>query len=952
MILARTELATIDALRASGEEPERILELIESIVNKGIDTGRFDMCHVETDPEAALRLAEALLGTNRYPAFARAMRILEAVTPYVEDRSDGMLLFTLSTIARLLCGRPFDAAGRAVSGIGEDERDVRLLYLLGILRAGEGRFDEAREWLLRADVESPDDPVILHALELVAARESLERILLTRPLWEDGDLDHTAPGTPERALRMACVELDPDGYADALIALNATGLELDDESFLRMEVELSGHAVPFVFEMNHAGLSKMDPAWLARLVESVSDVLEHAKAAPEHLVEVRARLDRSVRLVLTKPEPDTTRPSAIDYSFEVPSRCPRIEGRLDTGPEEAAVLKHLRALDLRGNLDEIIRRLEAVPKEKFTPLYAFELARAIANRSESGRDDLKRALALLEGLDDRTEGRWETLFCRAFLNLRLGQRRAALKCFKACAGIRPDDEVVDFFVEVCKRGLSQPTIEKPFRVRADEVWAALEAQATELEDAFDSVTDADEVEKRLAAILEPVSASWWRLDVSAEDERIKVEISPNGWRLECFPILEFLRRVPESLADRWTFTAGRARRDDTSFETFMAGNEVLSADDVLIWPEPHEGMWRLLVYIEDFKGTEERARIECFQAVRALIDRTVGEAARLRRADAITLVPKAPSGEGLTLSEFREFLFEKAPECRRMTLKDYAWLPHEYGMRPDTRPGAPLLADVTEGITHCPPLGYLYGQGKSIGMDALGAAGACAGFLFLDVKDDAEGLAPKKDRRIKARKMLEVRLRGLGDGYLDVVGHASGVRYEYLQFIAWDLSAVLECASAALKDFDDVVEAGFHTYLRDASVHLAQLHQTAAEAVHRFHDAGFHQAIISASQVDQLRAQVVKFPELDGMFDDILGLGDVYAVSKVQLAKDYLSRKGYDPADTVFLGDTSHDAEVARAIGCRCLLISGGHQCDAVLRQVPGVEVLPSLRAAADVLGA
>lgn len=820
MILARTELATIDALRASGEEPERILELIESIVNKGIDTGRFDMCHVETDPEAALRLAEALLGTNRYPAFARAMRILEAVTPYVEDRSDGMLLFTLSTIARLLCGRPFDAAGRAVSGIGEDERDVRLLYLLGILRVGEGRFDEAREWLLRADVESPDDPVILHALELVAARESLERILLTRPLWEDGDLDHTAPGTPERALRMACVELDPDGYADALIALNATGLELDDESFLRMEVELSGHAVPFVFEMNHAGLSKMDPAWLARLVESVSDVLEHAKAAPEHLVEVRARLDRSVRLVLTKPEPDTTRPSAIDYSFEVPSRCPRIEGRLDTGPEEAAVLKHLRALDLCGNLDEIIRRLEAVPKEKFTPLYAFELARAIANRSESGRDDLKRALALLEGLDDRTEGRWETLFCRAFLNLRLGQRRAALKCFKACAGIRPDDEVVDFFVEVCKRGLSQPTIEKPFRVRADEVWAALEAQATELEDAFDSVTDADEVEKRLAAILEPVSASWWRLDVSAEDDRIKVEISPNGWRLECFPILEFLRRVPESLADRWTFTAGRARRDDTSFETFMAGNEVLSADDVLIWPEPHEGMWRLLVYIEDFKGTEERARIECFQAVRALIDRTVGEAARLRRADAITLVPKAPSGEGLTLSEFREFLFEKAPECRRMTLKDYAWLPHEYGMRPDTRPGAPLLADVTDGITHCPPLGYLYGQGKSIGMDALGAAGACAGFLFLDVKDDAEGLAPKKDRRIKARKTLEARLRGLGDGYLDVVGYASGVRYEYLQFIAWDLSAVLECASAAFEELDDVVEAGFHTYLRDASAFM------------------------------------------------------------------------------------------------------------------------------------
>lgn len=31
---------------------------------------------------------------------------------------------------------------------------------------------------------------------------------------------------------------------------------------------------------------------------------------------------------------------------------------------------------------------------------------------------------------------------------------------------------------------------------------------------------------------------------------------------------------------------------------------------------------------------------------------------------------------------------------------------------------------------------------------------------------------------------------------------------------------MLECASAALKDFDDVVEAGFHTYLRDASAFM------------------------------------------------------------------------------------------------------------------------------------
>ncbi|MFR3092011.1 MAG: hypothetical protein ACLTMP_10010 [Eggerthella lenta] len=136
---------------------------------------------------------------------------------------------------------------------------------------------------------------------------------------------------------MACVELDPDGHADALIALNATG---SNSTTISCAWRSSPATPPFALEMNHAGLSKMDPAWLARLVNG-SDVLEHAKAAPEYLVEVRARLDRSVPS-LTKPEPDTTRPSAIDYS-SVPSRCPRIEGRLDTGPEEPPSL-HPRAL--------------------------------------------------------------------------------------------------------------------------------------------------------------------------------------------------------------------------------------------------------------------------------------------------------------------------------------------------------------------------------------------------------------------------------------------------------------------------------------------------------------------------------------------------------------------------------------------------------------------------------
>ena len=117
----------------------------------------------------------------------------------------------------------------------------------------------------------------------------------------------------------------------------------------------------------------------------------------------------------------------------------------------------------------------------------------------------------------------------------------------------------------------------------------------------------------------------------------------------------------------------------------------------------------------------------------------------------------------------------------------------------------------------------------------------------------------------------------------------------------------------------------------------------AAEAVRRFHEAGHTQVILSASQVDQLRTQVEHFPELRGMFDEVLGLKDQLAVSKVHLATDFLARTGVDPRECAFIGDTTHDAETAAAIGCRCFLVEGGHQERRVLETARNAEIVPSL---------
>lgn len=88
---------------------------------------------------------------------------------------------------------------------------------------------------------------------------------------------------------------------------------------------------------------------------------------------------------------------------------------------------------------------------------------------------------------------------------------------------------------------------------------------------------------------------------------------------------------------------------------------------------------------------------------------------------------------------------------------------------------------------------------------------------------------------------------------------------------------------------------------------------------------GVRQVILSASQQDALEAEVAHFG-LTSYFDELLGLGDFYAHSKVARGTAWLTASGLDPAEALLVGDTLHDWEVARAMGAGCVLFSGGHQ--------------------------
>ena len=123
------------------------------------------------------------------------------------------------------------------------------------------------------------------------------------------------------------------------------------------------------------------------------------------------------------------------------------------------------------------------------------------------------------------------------------------------------------------------------------------------------------------------------------------------------------------------------------------------------------------------------------------------------------------------------------------------------------------------------------------------------------------------------------------------------------------------------------------------------LREGALEALHAFQAAGWRQAVLSASKLDNLLLQMQRYDVLP-FFDAVLGLDHIYATSKVEIGREWLRAQQIDPADCVMLGDTLHDAEVARALGCRCILAVGGHQSEAVLRTA-GCEVAESVMDAA-----
>lgn len=110
----------------------------------------------------------------------------------------------------------------------------------------------------------------------------------------------------------------------------------------------------------------------------------------------------------------------------------------------------------------------------------------------------------------------------------------------------------------------------------------------------------------------------------------------------------------------------------------------------------------------------------------------------------------------------------------------------------------------------------------------------------------------------------------------------------------------------------------------------SKLQDGAVYALELFKEKGIPQLLLSATERNMLKRQTRELG-IDEYFDDIYGLDNIHAYSKKELAFKW--RRENPDAVPLFIGDTEHDAQVAKAADAECILISCGHQSNETLRK-------------------
>lgn len=127
----------------------------------------------------------------------------------------------------------------------------------------------------------------------------------------------------------------------------------------------------------------------------------------------------------------------------------------------------------------------------------------------------------------------------------------------------------------------------------------------------------------------------------------------------------------------------------------------------------------------------------------------------------------------------------------------------------------------------------------------------------------------------------------------------------------------------------------------NSRVGLCPLHEHSLKVLDHFKSLGIKQFVLSAME-QQALDECLELRQINHYFEHVSGLDNHYAASKLDNGKQLIARHHLNVGQLLLIGDTVHDFEVAKELGCKCVLTAKGHQSKNILEST-GVPVIEDI---------
>ena len=481
-------------------------------------------------------------------------------------------------------------------------------------------------------------------------------------------------------------------------------------------------------------------------------------------------------------------------------------------------LEQCRKWNENKEYQKLIDDLENISADERTPEMDSELAKAYIAIADIGeREPYEKALELLEPHEEyfSEDHCWNYRIASAYYYL--DEEGPALHYFEKALEARPGDEDTQEYIDDCRRRLALPRFEKNFRERTQEAWAAFAGIEAELR----AIMEADKLRERGEEIIEKCSEalelalSSPAFELGFNGEKYELILSAEGSRARLFPLVYFQRHVPTSVREHWNILVGRQPSAEFSLRS---GTDEIRPEDVQVWVEQQEdGRLSLTLYCEKILPLQQENAERAWWLLSTLTDQVLGEVNFIAHIGAFDLIA-APKKGPVAIPAVS---LEKLPQTlKSLGLTDYRdganFLENSYityELDPVKDPDADWRLDVYIGSNRLPVLINEYMSAQSDMMDEYHKDGIVAGFLCYPLNGFEGG--NRAEQILQFRDTLQEAIQKYaGEGAVTFLGGATGLYYGYLDFIAWDLLAVLDAARDFLAD-TDLTWSGFHVFRRD-----------------------------------------------------------------------------------------------------------------------------------------